>query len=365
MSQNPDTTQSLVLEVPSTVKVLVEAMIFAAEEPLTPQQVKAVYEDSAPGSKRRTIDATQVESIVKELNDEYKTHDRPYRIIGIAGGFQFATLSEYAGWIGRLQREQLRRKLSQSAVETLAMIAYKQPISKPEIESIRGVNCDYVLKTLLEKDLITVTGRAPTVGRPLLYGTTRQFLMHFGLRDVTDLPRPREIEEILGESQFETERRMLEAQAAAREAEKEKLKEDLESRLPHIPRKQAAMDESVEIVPKRRTKSLVPPPAEKAHKEADQTKQADADLPSSSQKKPTTVPLEIPEEKVSGQPPEEQTSSSDARDTGPVSRMPARPEEPVAGIRGEESQGGVGVHQPSRWQRWKDTIQTILKKLFG
>jgi segregation and condensation protein B len=107
-------------------------------------------------------------------------------------------------------RERSRRRLSVSALESLAVIAYKQPVTKPEIEAIRGVNADYVLRTLLERNLVTIVGRAATPGRPLLYGTTRDFLKHFGLNDLSDLPRPREIDELMAEAQYEVEKRMLE-----------------------------------------------------------------------------------------------------------------------------------------------------------
>lgn len=247
-------SQSAVLMVPSSVKSLIEALIFAADEPLTPKQIKAIYDNPGVDGEPRSIEDEEIEEIVAELNREFQEAGKAYRIIRIAGGYQFATLPEYAGWLGKLYREQSRRKLSQSSLETLAIIAYKQPITKPEIESIRGVNCDYVLKTLLEKELVTVVGRAETVGRPLLYGTTKEFLKHFGLNDITDLPRPREIEEILGESQFETERRMLEAQAGAERVKKEE--EDFKSRLPHIPKKKPGLDEPVEIIPRRRSGEL-------------------------------------------------------------------------------------------------------------
>ncbi len=242
------------LAVPSAMKQLIEGLIFAADEPLTVRQIKAIYEQQVPGGEERHIEQAEVQQIIQELNAEYQKNDKAYRIIAIAGGFQFATVKEYAEWIGRLYKEQSRRKLSQSSLESLAIIAYKQPISKPEIESIRGVNCDYVLKTLLEKELVTIVGRAQTVGRPLLYGTTREFLQHFGLNDVTDLPRPREIEEILGESQFETERRMLEAQAGAEQMKKEE--EDFKSRLPHIPKKKPELDDAVHILHKKRSRTI-------------------------------------------------------------------------------------------------------------
>ncbi|MBI3005048.1 MAG: SMC-Scp complex subunit ScpB [Ignavibacteriales bacterium] len=257
------TTQEIrVLQVPSTVKRLVEALIFAAKEPLTVKQIKAIYEQQGGENEDRTIDAEEIRAILADLNEEFQRDDKPYRIVAIAGGFQFATLSQYAEWLGKLYKEQARRKLSQSSTETLAIVAYKQPISRPEIESIRGVNCDYVLATLLEKDLVTIVGRAPTPGRPLLYGTTKEFLKHFGLNEITDLPRPREIEEILGESQFETERRMLEAQAGAAEMKKED--EDFKSRLPHIPKRRPELDGEVKIVQRNKQKEIRKPDADES-----------------------------------------------------------------------------------------------------
>jgi len=256
------TIEQVELKIPTTFKALVEALIFAAQEPLSINQIRSIYQgDNVRGDESKHLEPEAVRLLITDLNKEYARHDRPYRIVQIAGGFQFATLSDYAGWLGKLYKEQGRRKLSQSGVETLAIIAYKQPITKAEVEKIRGVNCDYVLKSLLEKELLTVTGRADTVGRPLLYGTTREFLKHFGLNDITDLPRPREIEEILGESQFETERRMLEAQAGAEQARKEQ--EDFKSRLPHIPKKKSELDANdVEIVPHKKLREIKIMPAD-------------------------------------------------------------------------------------------------------
>ncbi len=99
--------------------------------------------------------------------------------------------------------------MSQAAVETLAIIAYKQPITKPEVESIRGVNSDYILNTLLDKNLITITGRAETIGRPLLYGTTNEFLKYFGLNKLSDLPKPREVDEIMKDEDFIEQKRKI------------------------------------------------------------------------------------------------------------------------------------------------------------
>jgi segregation and condensation protein B len=263
LTEEQTTIEKTELKVPTTFKALVEALIFAAQEPLSVNQIRSIYQgENSRNDESKHIEPETIRQIVIDLNKEYTKLDRPYRIVQIAGGYQFATSSEYAEWLGKLYKEQGRRKLSQSGVETLAIIAYKQPITKAEIEKIRGVNCDYVLKTLLEKELLTVTGRAESVGRPLLYGTTREFLKHFGLNDITDLPRPREIEEILGESQFETERRMLEAQTGAEQARKEQ--EDFKSRLPHIPKKKPELDEKdVEIVPHKKIREIKIMPVEK------------------------------------------------------------------------------------------------------
>jgi len=254
MAEQNTITQPVTLQIPSTVKSLIEALIFGAREPLSVRQIQALYEVQGPeGSEPRKIDYDTIARLIEELNGEYTAIDRPYRIVQIAGGYQFATQPAYAEWLGKLYKEQTRRKLSQSSIETLAIIAYKQPITKPEIESIRGVNCDYVLSTLLEKDMATIVGRAPTVGRPLLYGTTREFLKHFGLNELSDLPRPREIQEILGDGQFETERRMLEAEQGLLEEKKE---EDFKSRLPHIPKRKAGMDDEVKIFSKKRSREI-------------------------------------------------------------------------------------------------------------
>ncbi|TSA19380.1 SMC-Scp complex subunit ScpB [bacterium] len=279
MTEANPTTQPVLLQVPTTVKCLVEALIFGAREPLSVRQIQALYEDQGSGgAEPRKIAYEEIERVVEELNGEYGVSDRSYRIIQIAGGYQFATLPAYAEWLGKLYKEQARRKLSQSSIETLAIIAYKQPITKPELESIRGVNCDYVIKTLLEKDLATIVGRAPTVGRPLLYGTSKEFLKHFGLNDLNDLPRPREIQEILGDSQFETERRMLEAQQGMEGA---KTEEEFKSRLPHIPKRKAGLDDDVKITQKKRTREIKVRPSdepEAAQSEATKEEQPVTDV---------------------------------------------------------------------------------------
>jgi segregation and condensation protein B len=149
--------------------------------------------------KRQLIELPLIHEAVELLNASYEEGNRAFRLIEIAGGYQFSTRAEYGEYVARLFKEKSRRRLSGAALETLAIIAYKQPVSKNDIENIRGVNCDEVLKSLLEKKLVTITGRAESVGRPLLYGTTIDFLRHFGLPRIQDLPRPREIDELMKE----------------------------------------------------------------------------------------------------------------------------------------------------------------------
>ncbi|MBS4028327.1 MAG: SMC-Scp complex subunit ScpB [Ignavibacteriales bacterium] len=181
-----------------------ESLIFASEEPLFGKQLLAITNQSYAASETVSLTLKDIVTIIEELNQEYETQRRAFRIIEIAGGYQFATRPQYSRWLGELFKEKIKRRLSQAALETLALIAYKQPMTKPEIESVRGVNADYVISSLLDRGLITIVGRAASLGRPLLYGTTDLFLHHFGLNSLSDLPRLREIEELLKESQLAT-----------------------------------------------------------------------------------------------------------------------------------------------------------------
>ncbi|MCL6494980.1 MAG: SMC-Scp complex subunit ScpB [Ignavibacterium sp.] len=181
-------------------KNIIEALIFSSDEPLTNAEIiKAIKGIDGEDSE---ISSADINSAVDSLNQEYETSGRAVKIVKIAGGYLFATREEYAKYIGYLSSEKSKRRLSQAALETLAIIAYKQPITKPELESIRGVNSDYILATLLDKKLITISGRAETIGRPLLYTTTDEFLKYFGLNSLSDLPKPREIEEIMQDEDF-------------------------------------------------------------------------------------------------------------------------------------------------------------------
>ncbi len=176
------------------LKPIVEALIFASDTPITEQRIKNVITE---------LETTDIEAIVVQLNEEYDQNGHAFRIARLAGGYQFITRSDYAQYIKQYYKGRTRTKLSRAALETLAIIAFKQPISRPEIDAIRGVNSDGVVKNLLERNLIYISGRSDQIGHALLYSTTPEFLQYFGINSIADLPRPREIEELLGSGQEE------------------------------------------------------------------------------------------------------------------------------------------------------------------
>lgn len=184
----------------NTYLSVIEALIFSSDEPLNENDI--IRAIKGIDGDETEISVQDVQNCVEELNNKYENSQTAFRIIKIANGYSFATTESNAKYVGFLSSEKSKRRLSQAALETLAIIAYKQPVTKPELEQIRGVNSDYILTTLLEKNLITITGRAETVGRPLLYGTTDEFLKYFGLYNLSDLPKPREIEEIMKDEDF-------------------------------------------------------------------------------------------------------------------------------------------------------------------
>lgn len=180
----------------TNIKNIVEALIFSSDRPLSLKQIKDIINDEKVTSGL-SADMKKIEEAVRELMEQYRGDEYSYRLMEIAGGFRFATKKDYAAWLAKLNKEKLKRKLSQSALETLAIIAYNQPITRGEIEAIRGVNVDYIIGALLEKDLITLKGRAETLGRPMLYGITNTFLEYIGIASINDLPPLKAIEEII------------------------------------------------------------------------------------------------------------------------------------------------------------------------
>jgi segregation and condensation protein B len=167
---------------------ILEALLFVAEEPLPLPKLQEILGDAEPGA---------TEASLHDLAVGLETDGRGLMVQEVAGGFRLATRPEVHAWVQRLQQVRPAR-LSRAALETLAIVAYRQPITRAEIEAIRGVAVDGVLRTLLERELVRMMGRKPEAGRPMLYGTSQQFLEHFGLRELGDLPTLREINELIG-----------------------------------------------------------------------------------------------------------------------------------------------------------------------
>ncbi len=158
---------------------VIEALLFAADGPLELSRIQEILD----------LSAAKARALVEALTHRYNEPESGLQIVEVGGGYRIATRSELAPWLLKLQRSRIRSRFSKPALETLAIIAYRQPMSRAEVEALRGVNVEGVLATLLERRLVKVVGRRPTPGRPLLYGTTREFLTHFGLRDLDELPR--------------------------------------------------------------------------------------------------------------------------------------------------------------------------------
>lgn len=170
---------------PDEVKRIVEALLFAVQEPISVRKICEVVED---------VEAKEIREVIQQLREEYDTHDRVFQIEEIANGFQLLSRPEYHEWISKIRKKSGESKLSQQALETLSIIAYKQPIIRAEIEAIRGVQSGQMIRTLIEKGLVKITGRDEVLGRPLLYGTTTKFLDHFGLKSIKDLPKVEDLE---------------------------------------------------------------------------------------------------------------------------------------------------------------------------
>ncbi|MGH9253553.1 MAG: SMC-Scp complex subunit ScpB [Vicinamibacterales bacterium] len=174
--------------VSAELKAIVEALVFASPEPITPKMLFKLLSDEP---------AEDITAAVQALRAEYE--QRPgLQFVEVAGGYQIVTRPELHEWVRRLFHERSTLKLTVQALETLAVIAYKQPVTAVEISDIRGVNTSGVLSTLLERHLIRIVGRKNVVGRPFLYATTREFLIRFGLNDLTDLPKAEDMAEALG-----------------------------------------------------------------------------------------------------------------------------------------------------------------------
>jgi segregation and condensation protein B len=186
--------EELLLDEPSIPRpddeYLVEAVLFASTELVTVRQLRELV-DAA-------LSQTRVQKLVESINLRLRSGNHPFEVTVAAGGWRLRTRADYYPWLKGLFKDVQNRRLSQAVLETLAVVAYKQPITKAEIEAVRGVSADGALKKLLEKRLVTVSGRTDTPGRPLTYGTTREFLEYFGISKIPDdLPRLAEFEELV------------------------------------------------------------------------------------------------------------------------------------------------------------------------
>jgi segregation and condensation protein B len=174
------------------LKQHIEALIFATEHPITVVEIKSV------------LDATfesdfQTEEILRGIDDlklQYANAQFAFEIIEIADGYQFLTKPTFHNSVGMYLKQTIRKRLSQAALETLSIVAYKQPVSKTELEQIRGVSCDYAIQKLLEKELVEIQGRSDAPGRPLVYGTSEKFMDYFGIKSLKDLPKPKDFKEV-------------------------------------------------------------------------------------------------------------------------------------------------------------------------
>ena len=165
-----------------------EALIFCSPKPITEKELlsclKEMFEAEVPEE--------DISSNIEKLQEKYESDEYSFTLVKSGGGFQFLTKPAYQASIGILLKQQSKKRLSNSALETLAIIAYKQPITKNEIEQIRGVNCDYAVQKLLVKELLEIKGKAESVGRPMLYGTSQKFMDYFGINNLNELPTPKD-----------------------------------------------------------------------------------------------------------------------------------------------------------------------------
>lgn len=172
---------------------VIEALLFASSRPLTLENLAEITGLVKPG----------VRELLEELRSEYESRGGGFGLIEVAGGYQLRTLPEFSEEVAKLFTVKSRRRFSRSSLETLSIIAYRQPVTRAEIEHIRGVDCGGVLKNLLTQAMVRVLGRKEAPGRPILYGTTREFLEYFGLRDIESLPTLEEVTELLEEGEGE------------------------------------------------------------------------------------------------------------------------------------------------------------------
>ncbi len=169
----------------------IESLIFSSEQAITLKEIKNVLDLSF----QKKFENKEIEDALANIITKYQQENFAIEIVEIAGGYQFLTKGAFFNTIGQLIKLHAKKRLSKVALETLSIIAYKQPVTKTELENIRGVNCDYSIQKLLEKELVEITGRSEGPGRPLLYGTSHKFMNYFGLKNLKDLPQLKDFKE--------------------------------------------------------------------------------------------------------------------------------------------------------------------------
>ena len=173
------------------VRSIIEAVLMTADSPVTPGRLADLLSDASGRDIRDAID---------ELKSLYDDAGHAFTIVELAGGFQLATRRPFAPWIRKFHQTRTSVRLSQAALETLAIVAFKQPLTRIEVDNMRGVGSGGVLHTLMEHNLVRIVGRSDGIGKPMLFGTTREFLSVFGLKSLADLPKPKELEELMAEA---------------------------------------------------------------------------------------------------------------------------------------------------------------------
>jgi len=166
----------------------IEALIFCAESPLKEEEIRQCLNEMFEAD----VPVDHIQEAVQNLIDKYESDEYAFQILKTGGGYQFLTKAAYQVSISILLKQKSKKRLSTAALETISIVAYKQPVTKHQIEQIRGVNCDYAIQKLLDKELIEITGKSDAVGRPLLYGTTQKFMEYFGINSLKDLPQPKD-----------------------------------------------------------------------------------------------------------------------------------------------------------------------------
>lgn len=173
------------------LKQHIEALIFASPQAIAVADLKSVLEESL----QTAVSETDILEAIEQTRAQFQTEQYAFELIEIAGGWQFLTKGAYHHSVAVHLKQTTKKRLSQAALETLALVAYKQPVTKSELEEIRGVNCDYALQKLLEKELVFIAGRSEGPGRPLLYGTTEKFMDYLGINSLNDLPKPKDFKD--------------------------------------------------------------------------------------------------------------------------------------------------------------------------